>query len=75
MLDIIFNILRGLVLIKIAFLILNGIYLIFLFVVYKQSLAMQRVIDDSQASSVLNSVALFNIIVGISLFVAALVIL
>ncbi len=75
MLDFLFNILHGLLLIKIAFLVLNGIYVIFLIVVYKQSRAMQRVVDDSQTSFLLNNVALFDIIVGISLFVAALMIL
>ncbi len=75
MLDILFDVFQGLFLIKIAFLILNAIYVIFLIVVYKQSTAMQRVVNDAQASSLLNSVALLNIIVGFSLFVAALVIL
>ena len=75
MLDIILNSLQGLLLIKIAFLILNAIYILFLIVVYKQSRAMQRVINDTQASSLLNSIALLNIVVAFSLFVTALIIL
>ncbi|KKQ34516.1 MAG: hypothetical protein US51_C0036G0009 [Microgenomates group bacterium GW2011_GWA2_37_6] len=75
MLDQIFEIFKGLILVKIGFLILNGLYLAFLLVVYKQSRAMQRVVNDGSASSIVNSFALLNVILGILLFVAALVIL
>ncbi|GEM_PF-3303064 len=71
----VFNIISALTLIKITFLIVNGFYLAFLLVVYKQSRAMQAVVNDGSSSSLLNSVALFNIIVGILLFVTALIIL
>lgn len=75
MLDLISNLLQGLVLIKIGFLILNGFYIAFLLIVFKQAHAMQNVINDDSASSLVDGVALINIIVGICLFVAALVIL
>lgn len=71
----IFNILSVLTLIKVTFLIVSGIYVAFLLVVYKQSRAMQAVVNDNGASSLLNLIALLNVFVGISLFVAALVIL
>lgn len=75
MLDLIFNIFQGLVLVKIGFLILNGLYIAFLLVVFKQSHAMQRVINDISASNLINLLALVNIVIAISLFVTALVIL
>lgn len=71
----VFNIISVLTLIKITFLIVNGIYVAFLLVVYKQARAMQAVVNDGSASSLLNIIALLNILIGISLFVAALIIL
>ena len=71
----VFNIISALTLIKATFLIVNGIYVGFLLVVYKQARAMQAVVNDGSSSSLLNSVALFNIIVGVLLFVTALIIL
>lgn len=75
MLNQIFEIFQGFILVKIGFLILSGLYLAFLLVVYKQAHAMQRVVSDGAASSMVNSFALLNLILGILLFVAALVIL
>lgn len=75
MLDQIFELFQGFILIKIGFLILSGLYLVFLLVVYKQAHSMQRVVNDGSASSIVNSFALLNVILGILLFVAALVIL
>jgi hypothetical protein len=74
-LGLIFDLLEGFVLLKIAFLILNALYVAFLLVIYKQTHAMNRVVTDSGASTLVNTVALINILLGISLFVAALVIL
>lgn len=75
MLDIFSNFFQGFFFIKVIFLLLNGLYLAFLLVVYKQSHAMQNVINDDGASSIVNNLALLNIIIGILLFVTALVIL
>lgn len=75
MLDILLTILQGSMLIKLGFLILNALYIAFLLVVYKQARAMQNVVNDGSASSVVNSVAFLNVIIGILLFVTALVIL
>lgn len=69
------NIFSALTVIKIIFLIVNAIYIGFLLVVYKQARAMQAVVNDNGASALLNTVAFLNILIGISLFVAALVIL
>ena len=60
---------------KFGFLILNGIYIVFLFVVYKQARAMDRVIHDNGASSLINYITLVNIVIGILIFITALVIL
>ncbi|MEK9176153.1 MAG: DUF5657 family protein [Patescibacteria group bacterium] len=62
-------------LLKIGFLILDGFLVVFLFVVYKQALAMRRVINDNGTSGLINIVALANIVIAISIFVAALIIL
>lgn len=75
MLDILLTILQGSMLIKLGFLILNALYIAFLLIVYKQARAMQNVVNDGAASSVVNSVAFLNVIIGILLFVTALVIL
>lgn len=60
---------------KIGFLILNGVYIIFLLVILQQVRAMSRVVNDKGASSLINYFALVNIVIGILIFVAALVIL
>ena len=74
MLETIFNFITQ-YLFKIGFLILNGIYIVFLFIVYKQTKALDNVIHDNGASSLINFVALVNIVIGFLIFVAALVIL
>lgn len=75
MLEILLNIFAGFFLIKIGFLILNGLYIAFLLVVLKQSYAMQRVISDPPASMLINTGAFVGVLLGISLFVAALIVL
>lgn len=75
MLDIFLNFFQDFFFVKIIFLVLNGFYIAFLLVVYKQSHAMQNVINDGGASSMVNSIALLNIIAGVLLFVTALIIL
>lgn len=62
-------------LLKIGFLILNGFYIIFLLIVFQQANAMKRVIDTGTDSNLIIYFALANIIIGILIFVAALVIL
>lgn len=60
---------------KLGFLFLNAVYVIFLFIVFQQANAMKRVIDAGPVSSLIIYFALANIIIGILIFVAALVIL
>jgi len=62
-------------LLKIGFLILNAVYVIFLFIVFQQANAMKRVIDTGFVSSLIIYFTLANIVIGILIFIAALVIL
>lgn len=62
-------------LLKLGFLILNGVYIIFLFILLQQANAMKRVIDTGFASNLIIYFALANIVIGVLIFVAALVIL
>ncbi len=62
-------------LLKFGFLILNGIYIIFLFITFQQAKAMNRVITASRVSNLIIYFALVNIFIGILIFVTALVIL
>lgn len=60
---------------KFGFLILNGIYVIFLIIILQQANAMKRVIDTGFISNLIIYFALANIIIGILIFISALVIL
>jgi hypothetical protein len=62
-------------LLKIGFLILNAVYVIFLFIVFQQANAMKRVIDTGFVSNLIIYFTLANIVIGILIFIAALVIL
>lgn len=62
-------------LLKFGFLILNGVYIIFLFILLQQARAMKSVIEPGPVSSLIIYFALANIVIGILIFVAALVIL
>ena len=62
-------------LLKMGFLILNGIYIVFLLVIYQQAKAMKRVIDTGPDSNLIIYFSLVNILIGILIFIAALVIL
>ena len=62
-------------LIKIGFLIIDLAFVVFLVVVVKQVQAMNTIVNDSNDSSIIKSVALLLFLAGISLFLAALVIL
>jgi hypothetical protein len=75
MLDTILGLFQGLILVKVGFLIVNALYIAFILVVYKQAKAMQNVIDDAGTSGLIDTVALINIIAGIIIFIAALIIL
>lgn len=60
---------------KIGFLVIDFAFIVFLFVVIKQVHMMNTVVNDSNDSSTIRSVALFLLIGAISLFLTALVIL
>jgi hypothetical protein len=62
-------------LIKIGFLIIDFAFIVFLVVVVKQIQTMNTIVNDSNDSSIIRSVALLLLIAAISLFLAALVIL
>lgn len=65
----------GSYLLKIGFLILNGILIAFLIIVFQQAKSMEKVIKDDGASTLINFVSLANIVVAIGIFVTALVLL
>ncbi len=75
MLDLLFNFFQFLTILKLVFLLLNLIAIIFLLIVYKQARAMQKVVDDGASSILLNLIAIINAIIGMIIFVAALIIL
>jgi hypothetical protein len=75
MLELLISSINLAIILKIGFLILNVIAIIFLLIVLKQARAMQKVIDDGASSILLNSIALINVIIGVIIFVAALIIL
>ncbi len=75
MLEELFTGIQILSIVKIVFLILSGIYIAFLLVVFKQARAMQAVVNDGSSSSLINTVAILHVAIGISIFVAALIIL
>ena len=60
---------------KVGFLILNGLYIIFLLIIFQQANAMKRVVDTGPDSNLIIYFALANIIIGILIFISALVIL
>jgi hypothetical protein len=62
-------------LLKWGFLALNGVYILFLIIIFQQAKAMDRVITASKVSNLIIYVALANILIGILIFVTALVIL
>lgn len=74
MFDVVFTFIQD-YLLKFGFLILSGIYVVFLLIVFQQTNAMKRVIDTGFVSNLIIWFALANIIIGILIFVAALVIL
>ena len=65
----------GSYLLKIGFLILNGILIAFLIIIYQQATSMEKVIKDDGGSTLINLVSLANIFIAIAIFVAALILL
>jgi len=75
MLENLIGILQGLVLVKLGLLIVSALYIAFLLVVLKQSKAMQNVINDTTTSGLIDTIAFSQIVVGIAIFITALIIL
>ncbi len=69
------NLLNGQFFIKIAFLVVVFMYVIFTLVVLKQTYAMKNVINYIGLSAAINTVAIINVFIGILFFVTALLIL
>ena len=60
---------------KIALIVIIAIFIIFTIVIFTQVSVMNKIITHTTASGILKLIALLNIILAISLFVIALVIL
>lgn len=75
MVEEIFGLLGDFFLLKVLFLCVDGFYILFLMVILKQTRAMSSVIQYTSVSSIITLIALANLVFGILLFVAALVIL
>jgi len=71
----IFNSANYLFFVKIAFLIITSMIIILSIVVYNQVRVMERIITLNQKSNAIKDAALFFIILSISLFLLAVVIL
>jgi len=70
-----FSFFQPIFLIKVITLIVVGFYIIFTFIVFTQVKAMGKIIGLPHASSIFKTVSIINIILAISLFLFALVIL
>lgn len=73
--EIINEILESFIIFKIGFLILVLFNTIFLFIVFSQVNSMNRIVNQSNASSLLKLVSLLSIVFSFSLFLLAVVIL
>lgn len=62
-------------LVKTFFLVVNFMFIIFLIVVFKQTVSMSTIVHDSNDSFIIKSIVTILIILSISLFLTALVIL
>lgn len=62
-------------LLKIALLIIMAFFIIFSIIVFTQVNVMNKIITHTQASGILKSIAILNIIFAVVLFVVAIVIL
>ncbi len=69
------QILESFVLFKIGFLLINILYVIFLFIIYNQVNSMDKIIIGDQGVSFIKLVSLLSIILAASLFLASVVIL
>lgn len=73
--DLVNQIINSFILFKAAFLILNLILIVFLLVVLQQVFAMSSVITDVFDSGIIRTIAIALLVISVSLFLTALVIL
>lgn len=69
------NFLNIFLLLKIGFLILDFFYIVFLFILLNRIFSMERIFREKHDQVILKSIALFKILLAISLFLLALAIL
>lgn len=69
------QILDSFILFKIGFLLINVLYVFFLFIVYNQTNSMDKVIFGDNGASAIKLAAILNIIFAASLFLLAVAIL
>jgi len=67
--------LQPLLMLKIAILVIIFIYFLFTIVIYTQVNTMNQIINEVHSSAILQTIAILNLLLAISLFVLALVIL
>lgn len=69
-----FNI-NTLLVLKIIFLIVDSFYIFFLFIVLNRVISMNQIVKDAHDEIILKSIAIFKVLLAISLFLLALAIL
>ena len=69
------NILNPFLILKIGFLIVDLLYIFFLFVLLNRILSMNRIVKEVHDEVILRSIAVFKILLAISLFLLAVAIL
>ena len=72
MIDILFN---PFLVLKVGFLIVDLFYIVFLFILLNRILSMSRIVKEIHDEVILRSIAVFKILLAISLFLLALAVL
>ena len=62
-------------LVKLGLLMVLFLYIIFIFIVFKQIMSMDNIIKEIHSSFIIKVIATINIVLALSLFLAAVVIL
>lgn len=69
------NFLNTLILFKVGFLILDVFYIVFLFILLNRIYSMERIFKEKHDQVILKSIAVFKILLALSLFLLGLAIL
>ncbi len=75
MTNLFFNHINTLLIVKVIFLIADFFYIIFLFIVLNRVISMGHIVKDAHDQMIIHSIAIFKVLVAISLFLLALAIL